>query len=69
MHAELFFLSSLIQQGLFYISPYDYGFTLAVCVAVRPSVYRTPDRPYFLFLSKYEWIFTKLGMSIDIVKI
>ena len=48
-----------------------YGFTLVVLVSVRPSFSRPSVR--FSFpddnLSKYEWIFTKLGMRIDIVKI
>ena len=55
VHAELFFICSLIQQGPFYTSSYDYGFTLAVCVAVRPSVCRTPARPYFL-LRVITWV-------------
>ena len=48
-----------------------YGFTLDVRVYVRPSVVRPPVR--FSFpdsnLSKHKWIFTKLGMCIDIVEI
>ena len=48
-----------------------YGFTLVVCESVRPSVVRPsvcfsfPDDN----LSKHQWIFTKLGMCIDIVEI
>ena len=41
-----------------------YGFTLDVRVSVRPSVVRPDDN-----LSKLQWIFTKLGMCIDIVEI
>ena len=43
-----------------------YGFTLDACVSVIPSV-------HILFqvdnLSKHQWIFTKLGMCIDIKEI
>ena len=50
-----------------------YGFRLvSVCLfvcpsfaVVRPSVLSFPDDN----LSKYQWIFTKLGMCIDIMKI
>ena len=43
-----------------------YGFTLDVRVSVRPSVHFSfPDDN----LSKHQWIFTKLGMCIDIVDI
>ena len=47
-----------------------YGITLAVRVSVclsyvRPSVFSFPDDN----LSKYQWIFTKLGVCIDIVEI
>ena len=47
-----------------------YGFTLVVRVSVRPSVERLsvfsfPDDN----LSECQWIFTKLGMCIDIVEI
>ena len=45
-----------------------YGFTLDVRVSVHPS-YISP----FVFpddnLSKHQWIFTKLALCIDIVKI
>ena len=48
-----------------------YGFTLDVHVSVRPSVVRPSAR--FSFpddnLGKHQWIFTKLGMCIDIVEI
>ena len=48
-----------------------YGFTLDVRVSVCPSVIRLAV--HFSFpddnLSKHQWIFTKLGMSIDIVEI
>ena len=42
------------------------GFTLEVRVSIRLSVcYSFPDDN----LSKHQWIFTKLGMCIDIVDI
>ena len=45
----------------------------SMCPSVRPSVVRLSFRPSVLFpddnLSKHQWIFTKLGMCIDIVKI
>ena len=48
-----------------------YGFTLVVRESVRPSYVRPSVR--FSFpddnLSKHQWIFTKLGVCIDIVKI
>ena len=52
-----------------------YGFTLDVCVSVHPSISRTSVRPSIRFsfpddnLSKLQWVFTKLGMCIDIVDI
>ena len=47
-----------------------YGNTLAVRVSVRPSVCRTSVRPYFRFwTSKCQWIFTKIGVCIDIMDI
>ena len=52
-----------------------YGFTLDVCVSVCPSVSRTSVRRSVCFsfpddnLSKLQWIFTRLGMCIDIVDI
>ena len=56
---------------VFYTRPHNsdgyYGFTLVV----RPSVVRPSVR--FSFpddnLSKHQWIFTKLGMCIDIMEI
>ena len=43
-----------------------YGFTLDVCLSVRPSVYlSSPDDN----LSKHQRIFFKLGLCIDIVEI
>ena len=48
-----------------------YGFTFDVCVAIHPTICCTsiriscPDDN----LSKHQWIFTKLGMCIDIVEI
>ena len=48
-----------------------YGFTLEVCMSVHqsyvlPSVcFSFPDDN----LSKHQWIFTKLGMCIDIMEI
>ena len=52
-----------------------YGFTLDICVSVCPSVYPSVIGPSICFyfpddnLSKRQWIFTKLGMCIDIVEI
>ena len=52
-----------------------YGFMLVVRESVCPSVRRTSVRPSVRFsfpgdnLSKHQWIFTKLGMCIDIVEI
>ena len=48
-----------------------YGFTMDVRVSVRPSVVRPSIRISFPDdnLSKHEWIFTKLGMCIDIMEI
>ena len=55
-----------------------YGFTLDVRVSVRPSISSTSVRPFRLSvrisfpddnLSKHQWIFSKLSMCIDIVKI
>ena len=48
-----------------------YGFMLAVHVSVHPSVIR-PSIPIWFpddKLSKHQWIFTKVGLSIDIVEI
>ena len=48
---------------------------MSVCLSDRPSVHRTSVRPSARFsfpddnLSKRQWIFTKLGMCIDIVEI
>ena len=52
-----------------------YGFTLDVRVSVCPSVCQSYIYPSIRFsfsddnLSKYQWIFTKLGMCIDIMEI
>ena len=48
-----------------------YGFTLDLRVSVRPAVVRPSVRCSFPDdnLSKHQWIFTKLGMCIDIVEI
>ena len=52
----------------------NYGFTLDVRVSVRPSVRQSYVRPPVRFsfpgdnLSKHQWIFTKLGICIDIVE-
>ena len=50
---------------------YTHGFMLDVRVPVRPSVRRSYVRPFFVSdnLSKNQWIFTKLGMCIDIVDV
>ena len=44
----------------------------SVCLSVCPSVRRMSVRPFFVpdgNLSKRQWIFTKLGVCIDIVEI
>ena len=48
-----------------------YGFTLVVRVSVRRMSVHRSIRFSFLDdnLSKHQWIFTKLGMCIDIVEI
>ena len=47
-----------------------YGLTLDVRVSVRPSIVRPSVRPCpDDNLCKHQWIFTKLGMCIDIVEI
>ena len=49
-----------------------YGFTLDIRLSVHPSVSRNPS-VHISFpndnLSKHQWIFTKLGMCIDVVEI
>ena len=45
-----------------------YGFALVVHMSVRPSVVRFCPNANDNF-SKYQWIFTKIGMFTDIVKI
>ena len=63
---------------LFYTPPHDsgghYSFTLVVRVSGRVSVRPSVIRPFvFSFpddnLSECQWIFTELGMCIDIVEI
>ena len=49
-----------------------YGFTLDIHVSVCPSsnlLHFGPSIFYFQMMSKYQWIFARLGMYIDIVKI
>ena len=53
----------------FYLVTGYYGIILVVCVSicvsyVWPSVFLFPGN-----LSKFQWIFTKLGMYIDIVEV
>ena len=61
----------------FYTPPHDSGGVLwfhvgRPCVSVRPSVHSSVVGPSVRFsfpddnLSKHQWIFTKLGMCIDI---
>ena len=55
------------------VEGYD-GIMLIICVSVSLSVFRQSVRlSIFSFmddsLSKFQWIFTKLGMPIDIVKV
>ena len=47
-----------------------YGITLAIRVSVHQSVRSSDVRPsvFLCYLSKCQWIFTKLGVCIDIVK-
>ena len=61
-----------MQEGLPFIPRHTvvagyYGFTLVIRLSVRPLSVRFsfPDDN----LSKQQWIFTKLGMCIDIVEI
>ena len=57
-----------------------YSFMLEVCLSVRPSIVHPSAHPLYTRpsvcisfpdddLSKHQWIFTKLGMCIDIVEI
>ena len=50
-----------------------YGFMLDIRVSVHPSVSRTAVHPaifrFWMITSKHQWIWTKLGMCIDIVEI
>ena len=61
--------------GVLYTIVVGYGFTLDVRVSVGPSVVHLSIRPSIRFsfpddtLSKHQWIFTKLGMCIDIKEI
>ena len=49
----------------FYTPLLDSGGVLWFHVGVRPSVFSFPDDSF----SKYQWIFAKLGMCIDIAEI
>ena len=63
------------QTHIFFFVPchtivVGYAFTLVVCVSVHlsyvcPSVFSFPDNN----LSKFQWIFAKLGMCLAIVEI
>ena len=59
----------------FYTPPHDRGIMVSRwtfgCLSVRSSVVRPSVRFSFLddILSKQQWVFTKLGMCIDIVEI
>ena len=55
----------------FYILPHDSGGLLWYWLSMFPSVIRVSFRISFLddILSKFQWIFTKLGMCIDIAEI
>ena len=63
-------ITSLFIPRLTIVAGY-YGFTLDVSASVLPSIVHLSVR--FSFpddnLSKHQWIFTKLGMCIDIVEI
>ena len=71
-YAVWIFTVCLSYNG-FYTPPHNSGGVLwfhvgrpCVCPSVRPSVrFSFPDDN----LSKHEWIFTKLGMCIDIMEI
>ena len=69
MVTSIFSVSQIFTQS--HDSAGYYGFMLDVRVSVRPSVSHTSIR--FSFpddsLSKHQWIFTKLGMCIDIVEV
>ena len=64
MNGSVFIPSHTIVAGY-------YGFILDVRESVCPSVSHTSVRLSFSNdnLSKHQWIFTKLGMCIDIVEI
>ena len=65
LSSDVFFLTCF--SFLYTIVAGYYSFTLVVCESVvRPSVrFSFPDDN----LSNHQWIFTKLGMCIDIVEI
>ena len=46
-----------------------YGFMLDISVSVRPSICHLSVFHFRNITSKYQWIFSKLGMCIDIVEI
>ena len=60
------------KHNLLYTPPHDSGSVLWFHFVVRVSV-RLSVRPYFRFrvdyLSKCQWIVTKLGMCIDVLEI
>ena len=45
-----------------------YGFTLDICVSVPQSYVHPSVFGFWKITSKHQWIFTKLGMCIDIVE-
>ena len=53
-----------LHMPFFFIVVGYYGFMLDVRVSVSPSVFG-----FRMIMSKRHWIFTKLGMCIDIVEI
>ena len=66
----IFSCDSVFIPGHIIVMGY-YCFTLDVCVSVHPSSIHLSVGISFLDdnLSKCQWIITKLGMCIDIVKI
>ena len=59
---NFFYTPPLIVAGYY---DFTLAFCVSVCVFARPSVFSFPDND----LNNYQWIFTKLGMCIDIYEI
>ena len=75
MYIYLHKASFCLEQPLFIIPRHTivagyYGFMLVLCESVHLSVRRPSVSPFSDDnLNKHQWIFTKLGMCIDIVEI